>query len=125
MLRAVTRVRGTRRALIRPLSGTSVSSGAASTSTAETPTTTTDDAKPTKWVRPLEPGALPAYDEALAYIERDAANKRAELARWREMKDKNVEQDELERLEIESEINLPEVRWNFQQGNGMFSVFCA
>ena len=71
-------------------------------------------------VRPLEPGALPAYDEALAYIERDATDKRAELTRRRQMKDQEGRQwsaEQLEKLEIESEINLPEVRWNFQQEN--------
>jgi hypothetical protein len=127
MLRTISRVRGARRALVCSLSGTSASSGGASTSKTETPSPTIfDDAKPRKWVRPLEPGVLPAYDEALAYIERDAANKRAELARRGQTKDKDGQQwsaEELESLEIESEINLPEVRWNFQQGNSMCSLF--
>lgn len=118
MLRPISYVRGARRVLIRSLS---LSSGEASTSsTAETSTTVAGKPELKKWVRPLEPGALPAYDEALAYIERDAADKRAELTRRRQMKDQEGRQwsaEQLEKLEIESEINLPEVRWNFQQEN--------
>lgn len=107
MLRSVPRAFKTARSFSR-----AVSSGTASSS-ADSPTEL-----PVKktWTRPLEPGVLPAYDEALAYIERDSENKRAELERLRKQTNPKVSAEVLEKLEIESEINLPEVRWNFNQG---------
>jgi len=124
MLRSISRVRPATKPLVRTLSNTPASSGGISTSKAEALTPTAGNPELKKWVRPLEPGALPAYDEALAYIELDAANKRAELARRCRVRDDEGRQwstEQLEQLEVESEINLPEVRWNFKQGDSMWS----
>jgi len=106
---------------------------------------------PRKWVRPLKPGVLPAFDLALSVLSRDSENLKAEAAELRgrisEKKaaylalegklyslreDAKVELDakfaarqqlekvdvELEKmleklniLEVQSQINLPSVRW--------------
>ncbi|KDQ17656.1 hypothetical protein BOTBODRAFT_29825 [Botryobasidium botryosum FD-172 SS1] len=75
------------------------------------------------YARPLPPGALPAYDLAVELINGDAAAKRAKVERLHAELEKTGEDVEktklekaLEKLEIESEINLPEVRWNFKNG---------
>ncbi len=72
--------------------------------------------EPKKWSRPLGIGVLPVYDEALAYIEKDAAIKRERLESLRKANDGSVSSEALIKLEIESEINLPEVRWKFENG---------
>lgn len=60
-----------------------------------------------------------AYDEALALIRRDSNAKLRELG---VLKKRAEEQPELrkavQKLEIESQINLPEVRWNLANGLG-------
>ncbi|KAF8320624.1 phosphatidylethanolamine-binding protein [Cantharellus anzutake] len=71
-------------------------------------------AQPNNWKRPLEVGVLPAYDEAVAYIEKDAAAKREKLEALRKVADGSLSPGELLKLEIESKINLPQVRWNFE-----------
>lgn len=115
MLRSVPRAFKTARSFPRVISS-GIASSSADTHT-ESPVKKT-------WTRPLEPGVLPAYDEALAYIERDAANKRAELERLRKQTNPTVSAEVLEKLEIESEINLPDVRWNFNQGHSALLFYC-
>lgn len=91
--------------------------------------------KPREWNRPVKQGVLPAYDEALKLIEADSARLKRErveiLARIEEL-EKVVEKDDAvlaelqdlrqkaDVLEIQSEINLPAVRWNAFNGMGMF-----
>jgi len=75
---------------------------------------------------PLAPGILPAYDEALALLSRDRQEKLEKLGAKRGELDKVKGQgnkaqlrqleEELEDLEIFSEINVPEVRWRFRNG---------
>ncbi|KAL5494969.1 MRPL35 [Sanghuangporus weigelae] len=98
---------------------------------------------PRKWNPPVKPGSLPVYDEALKLIKEDSLHLKRELktvlARVQEVEkelqvlssaegsevEKKVElEKELERLrervkilEIQSEINLPWVRW--YAANGM------
>lgn len=71
----------------------------------------------TSWQRPVEAGRIPAYDESLKFLAADASAKKAKLA---ELKKKSSEADarELEKLEVDSEVNDPEVRWNFRHGKG-------
>ncbi|KAF9513867.1 hypothetical protein BS47DRAFT_1485340 [Hydnum rufescens UP504] len=107
MLRSIPLALRTTRPFTRVFSSGSASSLADST---------TESPMKKIWTRPLEPGVLPAYDEALAYIERDSENKRAELERLRKQTNPKASVEVLEKLEIESQINLPEVRWNFKQG---------
>ncbi|KAF8761314.1 PEBP-like protein [Rhizoctonia solani] len=59
--------------------------------------------------RPLPPGKLPVYDLALELLEKDSAEKKLLL-------EKETDPANKARLEILSQINLPEVRWNFAQG---------
>ncbi|GAB1523862.1 mitochondrial 54S ribosomal protein YmL35 [Rhizoctonia solani] len=59
--------------------------------------------------RPLPPGRLPVYDLALELLEKDSAEKKLLL-------EKETDPANKARLEILSQINLPEVRWNFAQG---------
>ncbi|CAE6438244.1 unnamed protein product [Rhizoctonia solani] len=63
----------------------------------------------TAYQRPLPPGKLPVYDLALELLEKDSAEKRALLT-------KETDPAIKAKLDISSQINLPEVRWNFAQG---------
>ena len=87
---------------------------------------------PREWCRPLAKGVEPAYDWALRYIVRDAR------ALQRELEGVRAELGELEAagegggvragelrekvgvLEIQSEANLPDVRWKARNGMGEF-----
>ncbi|KAJ7031502.1 phosphatidylethanolamine-binding protein [Mycena alexandri] len=82
--------------------------------------------RPRRWNRPLPEGILPAYDEALKVIRMDAWRVRAEAQRKRREVDqlhkgeeKAILEGELEKkraklhiLDVQSEVNLPEVRWS-------------
>lgn len=86
--------------------------------------------KPREWKRPIAFGVLPAYDEALRYIMKDssALKKEAEGLRTSIKKEEgNSDRDEvaleklrakLNVLEVQSEINIPEVRWKVANGMG-------
>lgn len=83
--------------------------------------------KTTKWNRPLAPGVLPAYDQALAYIMQDSNHLKEQIVQLELMMDK--EQDErilrelsskVEALRVESEINLPSSRWSARNGVGLY-----
>ncbi|CAE6430358.1 hypothetical protein ACGC1H_001219 [Rhizoctonia solani] len=63
----------------------------------------------TAYQRPLPPGKLPVYDLAVELLEKDSAEKKALLA-------SETDPAKREKLEILSDINLPEVRWNVTQG---------
>lgn len=65
---------------------------------------------------PLKAGALPAYDQALAYIAKDRDLK---LKQLEELKgNKEVDQAALEKLEVEAWSNDPETRWKANNGQG-------
>lgn len=87
-----------------------------------------DAAHPRKWTRPLKDGVIPAYDEALKYLKKDSVMLKIEANRMRrevkalakefeqnpsEELDQTLEKrrEKLNILEVQSEINLPEVRW--------------
>ena len=86
--------------------------------------------RPRQWNRPLAPGVLPAFDEALRYIRQDSHALRAEAqynrSALREAEGspnpdpKLIESlmEKLAILEVQSDINRPEVRWNFRNGLG-------
>ncbi|CAE6532052.1 unnamed protein product [Rhizoctonia solani] len=63
----------------------------------------------TAYQRPLPPGKLPVYDLAVELLKKDSAEKKALL-------EKETDPAKKTKLEILSNINLPEVRWNFAQG---------
>ncbi|KAI0825354.1 phosphatidylethanolamine-binding protein [Trametes gibbosa] len=83
---------------------------------------------PRDWCRPIAKGVEPAYDYALRYILKDAAFMRKELEQLRaavEAEEKKPERDEVALeslreqvrvLEIQSEVNIPEVRWKAKSG---------
>jgi len=83
---------------------------------------------PRDWKRPIAYGVLPAYDEALRYLIKDstALKKEAEVLKAaisKEEKDPERDKHALEKkreklniLEVQSEINLPEVRWKVANG---------
>ena len=83
---------------------------------------------PRKWNRPLALGVLPAFDEALRYIRQDYRALRAEVqhnrSALREAETSPIPDTELidglkeklATLEVQSEVNLPEVRWYFRNG---------
>jgi large subunit ribosomal protein L35 len=88
--------------------------------------------RPRQWNRPLAPGVLPAFDEALRYIRQDSYALRAE-AQYNRSALQEAEsssnpdpelikglKEKLTILEVQSEINRPEVRWNFRNGLGEF-----
>lgn len=85
------------------------------------------------WKSPLRPGKVKAYDEALAYIRADSLALRREIAQLktrfqeesaRTVRDgQRVDDDALRRyrerlwlLQVQSEVNLPEVRYAFKTG---------
>ncbi|KAH8101535.1 PEBP-like protein [Cristinia sonorae] len=82
--------------------------------------------RPREYNRPIGVGVLPAYDEALAYIKRDSSRLSAELTHCKtqlEAAEKEGNASEVERLkekvkilEVQSEINLPSVRWKARNG---------
>lgn len=88
--------------------------------------------RPRQYSRPIGIGVLPAYDEALEYIKRDSRRVKEELKQYQVTLDKAqnepvVDTAEVERLaekvkilEIQSEINLPSVRWKARNGMGEF-----
>ena len=87
-------------------------------------------ASPRDWKRPIAYGVLPAYDEALRYLMKDSAalNKEAEEYRAAIAKEEGTpdrdeltleqKREKLNVLEVQSEINLPEVRWKVANGMG-------
>jgi len=76
------------------------------------------------WSRPIRSGINQAYDQALVLIRNDADAKNKELekiqTKLNSLEPSTSEYQDLRRkvqkLEISSKINLPEVRWNFKQG---------
>jgi hypothetical protein len=88
-------------------------------------------ANPRKWSRPLIEGVLPAYDEALRLIRRDSNKLKAEADALRaalfEAESSRDTTDEtlsalrkrLAIVEVQSEVNLPDVRWRCANKMGM------
>lgn len=86
--------------------------------------------RPRTYARPIGVGVLPAYDNALEYIKKDSERLKrelsgvnAELKKAQAASEPNAE--EVERLkekvcilEIQSEVNLPSVRWKARNGLG-------
>jgi hypothetical protein len=89
--------------------------------------------QPHKWNRPLAPGVLPAYDEALKLIRRDSLQLKRQMWSLRKAivkADNAPEKDndamramrqQLDILAVQSEVNLPDVRWNCANGMGRSS----
>lgn len=100
---------------------------------------------PRRWNRALAPGILPVYDYALQLIKADSVKLKKEAEGLREVikdtearigrvgrherSEEEVEEDDrvlndcrkrLEILEIQSEINLPSVRWECTNAMGMY-----
>jgi len=83
------------------------------------------------YVPPIPAGVLPVYDEALAIIKRDQDKKRSKIEQIKWSLEKEVTKDDVETqkrlkdqmtfLEIETEINDPEVRRRFRNGIGDMS----
>jgi hypothetical protein len=82
------------------------------------------------WNRPFPKGVLPVYDEALKFIKKDSAILKAKLkalradidAAQQEGKDVEAMKKHAEKLDIESQVNLPSVRWRVDSGLGAFHV---
>lgn len=84
---------------------------------------------------------LPAYDEALKYIKTDSEVLKTETRQLQAALEKakaapepdtdviQKMEEKLAILEIQSQVNLPEVRWKIRNGMGMFvspgRVFCV
>lgn len=82
-------------------------------------------ANPREWKRPVAYGIIPAYDEALLYIMKDssalkkeAEELKASIAKGEAGNALEKMQDKLRVLEVQSEINIPEVRWKVANGMG-------
>jgi large subunit ribosomal protein L35 len=86
--------------------------------------------KPRQWNKPLAPGVLPVFDEALRYIRQDSHTLRAE-AQYNRSALRDAEnspnpdpefikglKEKLAVLEVQSEVNRPDVRWHFRNGLG-------
>ena len=84
------------------------------------------------WKRPIAFGVLPAYDEALRYIMKDSSNLKKEADELKvdiEAEEKSSNKDEVSLeakrskvgiLQVQSEINIPEVRWKVANGMGKY-----
>lgn len=78
--------------------------------------------------RPIPEGSLPAYDEALAYIEQDKQEKLKSLEELNKKlqslgsdasKSSRIDlQNQITATEIASLVNDPETRWKFRHGQG-------
>ena len=87
--------------------------------------------RPRDWNPPVRPGVIPAYDEAVAYIRKDAAAVQMEIDALRSSLDKGQVPSEgvedakkrLDVLEIMAQVNLPEVRWKAANGMGLCCHF--
>jgi large subunit ribosomal protein L35 len=85
--------------------------------------------RPREWNPPVPPGFIPAYDEAVAYIQANAAAVKAEADALQLNLEKGqvpIEgledaKKKLNTLEIMAEVNLPEVRWKAANGMGQCS----
>ncbi|KAG8927085.1 hypothetical protein FRC02_008476, partial [Tulasnella sp. 418] len=75
---------------------------------------------PKPWTRPIQPGVNPAYDLALEVIQKNAVKLKGEIAAVKKQLEKASPEEaealkiSLHKLEVESEINTPEVRWNLK-----------
>jgi hypothetical protein len=97
---------------------------------------------PRTWNRPVTPGLIPAFDQALKYIQRDSANIEAESkelasnitvkeAEWQKAEgeakaqlDAELEsmREKLHILHVQSQVNLPEVRWKVRNAMADMSI---
>lgn len=89
--------------LARTLSTSASTSASAGPSTSSSP-----------YTRPLKAGVLPAYDEALKYLEQDRDAKLAQLDKTRA----ELSAEEAEKLEVDALVNDPEVRWRAANKSG-------
>lgn len=87
--------------------------------------------KTTKWNRPIAPGILPAYDQALAYILEDSRRLKVKVKSLESAIASETDATalaemttKLEALEVDSEINLPSSRWSVRNGVGMSLAYC-
>ena len=77
-------------------------------------------------MRPLGLGVLPVYDLAVDYLKQDSARLKRELAQLKTEIDTGGKsaaelgslEEKVKILEIQSEINLPSVRWKARNGLG-------
>ena len=84
--------------------------------------------RPRQYSRPIGVGVLPVYDQALGYIKRDSKLRKAELEEYQNLlkkaestpdwKPEDLEKlkDKIRILEVQSEINLPSIRWKAKNG---------
>ena len=75
------------------------------------------------WKRALPEGQLPAYDEALKYIAADSTRCKEMIHKLQNKLSAAKDEVEIsdlqalvEQMEVESEINTPEARWQFRRG---------
>lgn len=87
--------------------------------------------RPRQYSRPIGVGILPAYDHALAYIKRDSSLRKMELEKYlaeleaaekdgKDLLEIERLQEKVKILEVQSEINLPSVRWKAKNGLGVY-----
>jgi len=107
----------------------SQAASAASGSPSENAAEVSKPAKPTQWTRLHAPGEVPLYDMALKIIEEDSARQKAEIARLQAFSEEHPQNEQLrrdiEKVEILSEVNVPEVRWKFENGYGEDTWNCC
>ena len=83
------------------------------------------------WRRPFAPGVLRVYDEALKFIRHDSAALKIKANQLRVAlaapsttqipeTDRERMRQEVRKLELESEINLPHIRWKIANGLSEF-----
>ena len=78
------------------------------------------------WKPVLKPGTLPVYDEALKFIEQDAASLREQIAQAKQAGSASSEEAKrrIFALEVAAGINEPSVRAQFRRGDYDLSRPC-
>jgi large subunit ribosomal protein L35 len=69
---------------------------------------------------PVKAGVLPAFDEAVKFIQADRETKLKELEA---LKKDGAEPASLEKLAVEAWANDPETRWKSRNGQGAYSCY--
>ena len=107
-------------------------SSTSSVDQASSSTDTSSSPQKKQWKRPLERGALPAYDAAVAYIAKDGKAKREQAealqkeiddpsAKAKHSKELRQMRERIQGLQIAAEVNDPETRWRHRNGQGELS----
>ncbi|PWN47630.1 PEBP-like protein, partial [Violaceomyces palustris] len=118
--RSSSSIRTSFRATVRSISSSQRHALAASSSSSSSSSSSTNSPSSSKasWSRPIQEGALPAYDEALNLISSNSEKLRNQIQELKSKSHKSTPEGRatIQSLEIASQINDPKILWEFQNG---------